>query len=60
MSLRSVTLRVPPQDVNTRDGQRAFPRWYVRIHDVRLGEIGGADGFALEGLEGSHFISRTP
>jgi hypothetical protein len=29
-------------------------------HDVRVGEIGGADGFSLEGLEGFHFLSRTP
>jgi uncharacterized protein len=58
----------------------------VALHDVRLGEIGGApfyidkdqyerwgtprflidvapgaaEGFSLEGLEGVHFISRTP
>ena len=58
----------------------------VAVHDVQLGEIGGApfyidaeqyerwskprflidvapgaaDGFSLEGLEGVHFISRSP
>jgi hypothetical protein len=40
MSLRTVTLRVPPQDVITRDNGPAGG--YVRVHDVRLGEIGGA------------------
>jgi hypothetical protein len=54
VSLRTVTLRVPPQDVITRDnGSAGVPQWCAS-------RPGAADGFSLEGVEGFHFISRTP